>query len=53
MLRICSMMCTILWLAITVVAQSTAASDKQLIRHMVQQMKESQAYDHMVDDKQG
>src|SRR5882724_10054090 len=53
MLRICSMMCTILLLAITAVAQSTDASDKETIRLLVQQVKELQAKVQVLETKQG
>jgi hypothetical protein len=53
MLRICSMMCTILLLAITAVAQSTNAPDKETIRLLVQQVKELQAKVQVLENKQG
>jgi len=53
MLRICSMMCTILLLAITAVAQSTDASDNEIIRLLVQQVKELQAKVQALETKQG
>jgi hypothetical protein len=53
MLRICSMMCTILLLAITAVAQSTDAPDQETIRLLVQQVKELQAKVQVLENKQG
>jgi hypothetical protein len=47
------MMCTILLLAITAVAQSTDAPDKETIRLLVQQVKELQAKVQVLENKQG